>query len=192
MIQLLIIRPGTTDYDAQGRIMGRLDIPLSADGANQVAKTVQEVAHLPVNTIYVAPSRSSLQTAEAVAAATQARIKPLDSLTNLNPGLWEGKLVGELKQQQPKVYRRWQADPESVCPPGGEMVSTARDRVRKGIEKTLRKHKEGVVALIMPEPIASVVYSELTDSDLGDLWKAECSEGGQWQLIDYHTNGKAG
>ena len=129
MIQLLMIRPGTTDYDAQGRIMGRLNIPLSLAGANQVAQLVQEVSHLPVDTIYVAPSESSMQTAEAVAEATQAKIKPLDSLTNLNPGLWEGKLVDELKQQQPKVYRRWQADPESVCPPGGEMVSTARDRV---------------------------------------------------------------
>lgn len=192
MIQILIIRPGTTEYDEQGRIMGRLNIPLSRGGAVQVAQTVRELSEIPVDTIYATPSQSSLETAEAVAKANNTRVRPIESLRNLDPGLWQGKLVDELKNQQPKIYKRWQDDPESVCPPGGEMLSVARERVRKGIEKTLRKHKSGVIALVMPEPIASVVRSELTNCALGNLWKAECSEGGQWQLIEYQNTLQAG
>ncbi len=185
MIRILIIRPGTTEYDEQGRIMGRLDIPLNEDGAAQVAKTVSEVAHLQMDTIYTAPSQASLQTAEAIAFVNNAKIKPINSLRNLDPGLWEGKLIGEVKSQQPKVYKRWQENPESVCPPEGEMVDDARQRFLKGIEKTLRKHKTGVLTLIIPEPMATVVCAALKDHNLGDLWQVECSEGGQWELIDY-------
>jgi hypothetical protein len=33
--------------------------------------------------------------------------------------------------------------------------------------------------------MATVVCAELKSHDLGDLWQVECSEGGQWELIDY-------
>jgi broad specificity phosphatase PhoE len=185
MIRILVIRPGTTEYDEQGRIMGRLDIPLTEDGTAQVAQTVEEIAHLPVEVVYTAPSQSSLQTAEAIAKKTSAKVKRVGLFDNLDPGLWEGKLVDEVKNQQPKAYKCWEENPESVCPPEGEMVVDAKQRFRKGIQKTLGKHKTGVFALVVPEPMASVVCSVLKDDVLGNLWQAECSEGGQWELIDY-------
>ena len=185
MIRILVIRPGTTEYDEQGRIMGRLNIPLSQDGTAQVAQTVQEIAHIPLEIVYTAPSKSSLQTAEAIAARTSAKVKKVDLFDNLDPGLWEGKLVDEVRSQQPKAYKGWEENPESVCPPEGEMVGAARQRFRKGIEKTLAKHKTGTYALVVPEPMASVVCSVLKNDVLGNLWHAECSEGGQWELIDF-------
>jgi probable phosphoglycerate mutase len=191
MIRILVIRPGTTEYDEQGRIMGRLDIPLSEDGAAQVAKMVEEISHLEVELVYTAPSESSVQTANAIASAANAKVKQTDTLRNLDPGLWQGKLVGEVKSQQPKVYKRWQEDPESVCPPEGEMVEDARRRFLKGIEKTLRKHKGGLLTMVIPEPMASVVCSELKNNEIGNLWLAECSEGGQWEVIDYDRTAKA-
>ena len=76
MIQLLVVRPGKTDFDDQGRIKGCLDIPLNLAGADQVAQNVREISHLPINSIYVAPSRAAVQTAEALAEACGAKIKP--------------------------------------------------------------------------------------------------------------------
>ena len=36
MVQIVLIRPGSTDYDEQGRIQGTLDIPLNDQGADEV------------------------------------------------------------------------------------------------------------------------------------------------------------
>ena len=41
MVQIALIRPGTTDYDLQGRIQGRLDIPLNQQGQEQVAQAIE-------------------------------------------------------------------------------------------------------------------------------------------------------
>jgi len=183
MLRIVLIRPGSTDFDEQGRIKGTLDVPLSRNGTSQVARTVSELVELPIETIYASPCQPAQETAEAIAAASGAKVRRLDRLRNLDQGLWQGKLIAEVRQKQPKVYRQWQDRPETICPPGGEMLAAAEKRIREVMEKLIKKHKTGVVALVVPEPLASLVRRYLTDSELGDLWKVEC-EKGQWELFE--------
>jgi probable phosphoglycerate mutase len=184
MLRIVLIQPGATDFDEQGRIKGTLDIPLSENGTCQVARTVGELAGLNIEHIYAAPGQSTQQTAAALADSRGVKVKHLRNLKNLDHGLWHGKLIAEVKQTQPKVYRQWQEHPETVCPPGGETLESARKRVRDVLARLLKKHKSGVVALVVAEPLASLVRSYLEDTtDVGDLWKAECDCGG-WELIE--------
>ncbi len=183
MLRFILIRPGATDFDEQGRIKGSLDIPLNESGEGQVAQTVGELTGLDIDFIYTAPCESARQTARALAQARQAKVKELDSLRNLDHGLWQGKLIDEVKQKQPKVYRLWQEDPESICPPDGETVESAQQRVIAGVARLAKKHKSGVVALVIPEPLASLVACYLAAKDIGDLWEAEC-DSGKWEFID--------
>jgi probable phosphoglycerate mutase len=104
-------------------------------------------------------------------------------LRNLDHGLWQGLLVEEVKRKQPKVYRQWQEQPESVCPPGGEMVADAQERVRTALTKILKKHKEGTVGLVVPEPLASLVRAYLEQGEVGDLWQAGARHG-TWEVIE--------
>ena len=60
------------------------------------------------------------------------------------------------------------------------MISAARERVKLALEKILKKHKSGVVALVVPEPLATLIRCELQQGDLGDLWRAE-RECGSWE-----------
>ena len=183
MVQFLIIRPGSTDFDEQGRIKGTLDIPLSEVGALQVGRIVGELHGTPITQLYSSPCRSAEQTAKAVAADHKLKVKTLDELQNLDHGLWHGKLVDEVKHSQPKVFRQLQDHPETVCPPEGEPITSALERVRAALARLTRKHKTGTIALVIPEPLATLLRSILSHSDVGDLWQAECECGG-WQLID--------
>ena len=49
MVRILIIRPGATDFDEQGRIKGTLDLPLSEGGSDQVVRLVQELHEVPID-----------------------------------------------------------------------------------------------------------------------------------------------
>jgi broad specificity phosphatase PhoE len=183
MVQFLIIRPGSTDFDEQGRIKGTLDIPLSEVGALQVGRLVGELHDTPITQLYSSPCRSAEQTAKAIAADHKLKVKTLDELQNLDHGLWHGKLIDEVKHSQPKVFRQFQDHPETVCPPEGESIASALERVRAGLARLTRKHKTGTIALVVPEPLTSLVCSVLSRCDVGDLWEAEC-ECGDWRLID--------
>ena len=186
MVRIVLVRPGSTDFDEQGRIKGTLDIPLSHQGACQVERIVAELRDMQLGHIYTSPGTAAEKTAAAIAAGHRLKVKRLDDLQNLDHGLWQGKLVDELRTGQPRLYRQLQDHPETVCPPQGEPVGEALERVRQVLAKLLKKHRSGALALVVPEPLASLVRSTLQHSDLGDLWKAECECGG-WQAIEFES-----
>jgi broad specificity phosphatase PhoE len=95
-------------------------------------------------------------------------------------------LIAEVKEKQPKVYRLWQDCPELICPPEGETLAAARGRVQKSLKKLLKKHKRGVIALVVPEPLASIVCSSLKNTSLGDLWKSQL-ESGSWETVELES-----
>ena len=92
-------------------------------------------------------------------------------------------LIDELKEKQKKVYRQWQEQPETVCPPEGETVTSALLRVKAALDKLIRKHKNQTVVLVAPEPLTSLIQSYLEQSELGDLWETIC-ECGSWNVVD--------
>jgi broad specificity phosphatase PhoE len=183
MLRIVLIRPGATDYDCEERIQGVLDIPLNHQGLTETARTVDQLREMRIETIYASPCESARQTAEILAKDLDARQKKLDRMQNLNLGLWQGMKVSEVRHNQPKVYRQWQEQPENVCPPDGEMIEQAEQRIRTAMNKTLRRHKDGVIGLVIPEPLASIVRRFFKHDDLGDLWKALAGHG-CWEVLD--------
>ena len=187
MVRIILMRPGSTAFDEQGRIKGNLDIPLSEFGNDQVARAINELADQGIQVLYSASCRSAVETAQIVAGKLGVKRKTLSSLSNFDPGLWQGRQIDEVRTCQPKVFRMWQENPETVCPPEGEMLGEVKERVFLALVKLLKKHRSGVVGLVLPEPLASVARSFLTDQALGDLWAAE-NECGSWELIDVSDN----
>jgi broad specificity phosphatase PhoE len=177
MLQVVLVRPGSTDYDVQGRIQGSLDIPLNEQGQAEAAQTAEQLRGRGIEVIYAPATQPPLQTAAVIAKAFGIKLKKIERLQNLHQGLWQGMLVEDVRHKQPKVYRQWQEQPENVCPPEGEMLSAADDRVRTAVVKLLKRHKEGVIGLVLPEPLLSLARRFLTRGELGDLWKAPNGHG---------------
>jgi broad specificity phosphatase PhoE len=185
MFKILLVRPGATEYDQQGRIQGTLDIPLCEDGRRQVETMVEELREQPITAIFTSPSQAAEQTADALGDAFDVKVKSLDALQNLDHGLWQGMLVTDVKTKQPRVYRQWQEQPETVCPPQGETVGDAEVRLQTAMAKLTKKYKaDGLVAVVLPEPAASVLRHMLRHDDLGDLWKSP--NGAQrWEIVEF-------
>lgn len=189
MSQVVLILPGATDYELQGRIHGDLDIPLCDEGREEVQRVSRELQDLGIEVIYTSCCSSAVQTAETIGKTLGVKVKKLENLENLDHGLWQGLLIDEVKQKQPRVYRQWQESPESVCPPEGETIDHARGRLETALAKVLKKHRDDVFGLVVPEPLASLVREHLGDAELGDLWRATC-EHGRWALIAVDADGK--
>lgn len=184
MVKFVLIRPGSTDYNAQGRILGTLDMPLSEAGNAEVDTELPALGDLRMTALYAAPCQAAEETAQKIGETTGLKVRKIESLTNLDHGLWQGMLVDEVKRKHPKIYRQWQEHPESICPPEGETLGCARERVQTAIQKLAKKHKKGVVGLVVPEPLISLVAGFLDHSDVGDLWKAGSQAGG-WDVIEF-------
>jgi probable phosphoglycerate mutase len=69
MSRFFLVRPGCTEFDEQQRIQGRLDLPLSCKGVEQVERLLAELADRPLDKVYCCPTEPALTTARQLAQA---------------------------------------------------------------------------------------------------------------------------
>jgi probable phosphoglycerate mutase len=184
MLRIVLIRPGATDFDDQGRIQGTLSIPLNDQGRQQIAAAIETLRELNLETLYCAAGEAPQQSAETIGKALKVKVKKIDQLHNLDHGLWQGMQVEEIRRKQSKVFRQWQEQPQTICPPDGETVPDAAERIDVALTKLLKKHKSGgVIGLVLPEPIASVARLRLLNSSLDEIWRAS-GRPATWEVIE--------
>lgn len=185
MLKVLLIRPGSTRFDEEGRIKGALDIPLSPLGERQSVAAGENLKDVPVECLYIAPCESAQATGKILAQHCGWKSRTVDYFRNLDHGLWQGKLVDEVRRTQPRLYKQFHDNPVGICPPGGEMLDAAMQRVEGTLDKLVRRHRHGTVAMVIPEPMASVVRCHLLGCDFGDIWTSQL-DAGTWELLTLH------
>jgi probable phosphoglycerate mutase len=185
MLSILLFRAGRTEYDCQGRIQGTLDVPLSEDGRREVLAGAEDLLeqHIAIAALYAGPCRSTQETAEILGEQLHLKVKTIDSLHNLNQGLWQGMLFEEVKTKQPKVYRQWQEKPGTVCPPEGETLQDARERLKASLAKLAKKHKSGTVAIVLGQPLANLLRCMLHDDSPPSVCPAEAVPTPLWEHL---------
>ncbi len=181
MSQILLIRPGCTEFDEQQRIQGTLDLPLSARGEEQFAQILRELAPISLDVIFTSPCEPARKTATALGAARGLAVKEIETLHNVNHGLWQGMKIDEIRRKHPKVFKQWQESPEAICPPNGETLAEAVDRVRKALEKPLRK--KGNLAIVAADPLASIVCAVVCGTPLDSIPAACSGVCGSWEIL---------
>jgi broad specificity phosphatase PhoE len=166
MTQFVLIRPGATVYDEQDRVQGILDIPLSERGYAEVARLAETLARpegsaLALSALYCGPGESVIRTAELVGKALGLRARRIDDLRNLDQGLWQGLQRDEIKRRNLRVFRQWLDDPVTICPPQGETIASALERIKAALRPLIRRHPEEAIGLVVAEPIAQLVACHL-------------------------------
>ncbi len=157
MTQVVLIRPGATVYDEQDRVQGILDVPLSERGIAEVARLAERLTAESLSALYCGPGESVERTAEAVGRAVGLRPRKLDGLRNLDQGLWQGLQLDEIKRRNLKLFRQWQEEPQTICPPQGETVEDALDRIKAAIKPLIRRHRGETIGLVAGEPLAPLI-----------------------------------
>lgn len=181
MSTVVLVRPGCTDFDEQKRIQGSLELPLNSRGQCQLAKVIAAIRDQPVEAVITSPCDPCRSTAAAVAQALDATIKEKKDLCNLDQGLWQGLCVNEIRKKFPRAFKQWEESPETVCPPEGETVATAVERITAALKKPLKKYDCFLV--VASEPLASLVSCTLRGAvpeDIGDSMFNCCED----QLVE--------
>jgi probable phosphoglycerate mutase len=172
---LIVIRAGATDYDLQERIRGTLDMPLSMEGVAAATRAGERLAADPPTAIYASADETAEETARIIGSACGIKPKHLPNLGNVDMGLWQGRLVEEIRDTQPRLNRQWQDNPWSVAPPEGELLEDACERVEAAIEKIFKRHPGGTVAMVVPRPLDAIVTWLVSGRSMGDLWRFDAA-----------------
>jgi broad specificity phosphatase PhoE len=118
---LILVRHGRTAYNASGRLLGRLDVPLDELGRRQ-AKALSGVAEIAgADRVITSPLTRARQTAEALGPPVSVD----DRWIEVDYGAYDGMVLDEVP---PDLWQRWKADPE-WAPEGGEALAAVVRRV---------------------------------------------------------------
>lgn len=98
---LCLIRHGQTVWNAQGRLQGRLDSPLTERGRAQAAALRPLVADLPGLRL-CSPLGRAVQTARLLFGDAPVTLD--DRLAEIGLGDFSGRLIAELRAERPDVF----------------------------------------------------------------------------------------
>jgi len=125
-MRLLLMRHGLTDWNAEKRIQGRIDRPLSEAGIAQIQLCALPEA-LRLITWYCSPMLRARQTAELM--GIQSPVLEA-ALTEMNWGDWEGEILKPLRKQLGGAMRENEARGCDFCPPNGESPRQVQARLK--------------------------------------------------------------
>jgi broad specificity phosphatase PhoE len=87
---LLLVRHGETDWNADGRLQGQTDRPLSDFGRRQARQLAEDLAAEELTAIYASDLARARETAEIVGARVGLRVVLDAGLREKDWGNWEG------------------------------------------------------------------------------------------------------
>lgn len=169
-MKLIVVRTAATELDLQGRVSGRLDLPLSEQGERQAEEVARQLQWEQVDIVLRAPCQSAAETANKIARLMRVRVKIEPELANIDFGLWQGRRLDDLKKTLPKAYRCWTEHPEYLYPPEGESIHDAMDRARGLLDRLARKYAGKSVLLVTPPPMAALLSSIYSGQHLDVRW----------------------
>jgi probable phosphoglycerate mutase len=95
-MKLIVVRTAATELDLQGRVSGRLDLPLSERGEQQAEEAARQLQWEQFDIVLRAPCQQAGETADKIARLMRVRVKIEPDLANIDFGLWHGRRLDDL------------------------------------------------------------------------------------------------
>ena len=183
------IRHGETAWNAEGRLCGRTDVPLSAAGRSQARALARRLMSLPVTALYCSPLSRALETAQIIGQAVGIEPAPDDRLAELNYGDWEGGTFASIQHTYPEVFRAWVADPGRVAPPGGETGEELVRRVAPFLHHLATQYSEGNVVVVCHKTVCRLVACHILGLPLSEYRRRLAMDNAALNILQYNAEG---
>jgi probable phosphoglycerate mutase len=129
MESLYLIRHGQTHWNAEERMQGWLDSPLTEAGRSQAARNAELLEREAVEALWASPLGRTRETADILNARLGLPVTHDVRLRERHCGQWEGLTLADIERRWPEEMAARRRDPFHHRPPGGENLVDVIDRV---------------------------------------------------------------
>ncbi len=175
MTSLVLVRHGVTDWNENGRLMGRVDLDINARGRVQAERVAEALADVSIDAVYSSPQPRARQTAESVAAARGLSV-------HVEPGFdevwlsdaWKGKTVAELRGDSD--LERIIEDPTHRCELI-EPIAEVQNRSVAAAERLVETEKEQTLMIVSHGDPLRVLIAHYLNLELVSFRRLACDNG---------------
>jgi probable phosphoglycerate mutase len=156
--RLLLIRHGETAWNAEHRIQGRLDVPLSATGIWQAGRLAQRLAGESLDAVVSSDLARAWMTAAPLADARGLTMIAEPRLRERAFGIFEGKTLYEIADRHPEEFAAWRARDVDWRIPDGESGAEFIDRVLGALRDIAETYAGRTAAVVTHGGVLDVIY----------------------------------
>jgi len=158
--RLILVRHGQSTYNAEHRIQGQLDPPLTDLGRREAGAAATRFQAGEVVGFYCSPLARARETAAAIGRALGREAEPVPGLMEIGLGTWEGRTGAELAREEPELWAQWTDFSSWDLVPRGEGRTAFTNRVSTTLHDLWARHPEGDVVCVTHGGVVQVALHE--------------------------------
>jgi len=159
--EIVLVRHGQTNWNREGKIQGETDIPLNAEGMRQAKEVAKKVTAEDITYLFSSPLKRALKTAQVISKRAHLEVVVDERLREMSQGGWNGRKTEELEKESAS-YRRFQKDPTSATPPGGESVYDLFRRVQAFLAERIES-LEGRIVIVAHKVVLAMIAAVVAE-----------------------------
>ncbi len=163
--RIYLVRHGATASTAEDAFSGMEDVPLSDVGREQAEKLSRRLSGEQIAAVYASPMARTMETARILALPHGHSVSPRDGFREISHGHWEGRKRADVERLHPEEYARWERDPYSFAPKGGETGLAVTARALPELLTVVAAHPDGRVAVVSHKATIRLLLSSLLGFD---------------------------
>jgi broad specificity phosphatase PhoE len=178
MSEIILVRHGETEWNAEETFRGRADVALNENGLKQAELLGAYLKDEKIDAVYSGPLQRAVKTAKAIAAPHKLPVNIAESLNDINCGEWEGKPLTFVEAIYQDVYADWLDTPEQTRLPGGESLDEVNSRVVPFIWDTVLHHGKEKMVFVSHRAVHKVLICALLKLDNASFWNFKLDTAG--------------
>lgn len=141
MTEFILIRHGETDWNAEHRIQGQLDVPLNEVGRAQADAIGLRFRDETIDVLVSSDLSRAMQTMQPIADACSLQVLSDSRLRERNLGVLEGLFYEEAQRKMPQVLDVFRSRQIDTPLDGGESLRAFAGRVVAALTALAETHK---------------------------------------------------
>ncbi|MDP6671266.1 MAG: histidine phosphatase family protein [archaeon] len=167
-MKVFVCRHGETLLNLQGRSQGAKDSALTEKGISQAEENAKVLETVSPAAIYCSPLGRAFATAKIIAKPHNMESIPVDALSEINQGKFEGTTAEERKKLFAKEIAEIEKDKMNNPFPGGESFTLLKERLVPFVEMLKEKHSNDEVIVVTHRAcgrMLTVLLAGLSDNE---------------------------
>ena len=164
--RLCLVRHGETAWNAEGRVQGQLDIPLSETGLAQARALARVLSQERFSAIHSSDLTRARQTAQPVADLLKQEVILSERLRERHYGVFQSMTYAEAKERIPEGYARFKARDPHFAFDNGESLLAFRERALACIRDLAEEHAGENLLVFTHGGVLEIVYRHATGRGL--------------------------
>jgi probable phosphoglycerate mutase len=163
--RIFFVRHGETELSAEDRFAGATDVALGEAGREQTRKLATRLSSTRLAAAYTSPMQRTRETAAIIAEPHGLQVIERDGLREIDHGHWEGLRRTDVEARFPEEFNRWEDDPFTFAPPGGETGHQVVARALPVVRDIVDAHSGEQVLVVSHKATIRLVIASLLGFD---------------------------